>query len=237
LLGTVNLNSGLALLTVNSLSVGNHTITSFYPGDAAYISGGGRTGTQTITKAIPAISIGSSPNPSTFGQSVTITATLPAAATGKVQFLMEAQVGDGERPERVAALSHSFTATYSDDANHQAAISSPAQQTVNKIATTTTLTSSANPGVRNRVIVFTATVSPSSATGVVQFSEGSTVLGTVNLDGGSASFSISKLGLGTHPITTTYSGDTNFNASTSPVLSEVISACLMKRILSRVPAD
>jgi hypothetical protein len=56
----------------------------------------------------------------------------------------------------------------------------------------------------------------------VQFFDGSTLLGTGNLSGGSASLSTSNLDLGVHSITASYQGDATSNASTSAALSETI---------------
>lgn len=72
-------------------------------------------------------------------------------------------------------------------------------------------------------MVFSATVSPVTGTGKVGFSDGSTVLGTVNLTSGSASFSTALLSVGVHSITATYLGDAQFNSSSSPALSQTIS--------------
>jgi len=49
--------------------------------------------------------------------------------------------------------------------------------------------------------------------GSIVFKDGSTVLGTVGLTGGSASISLSFLIVGTHSITATYGGDANFAAA------------------------
>src|SRR5206468_9496 len=65
-----------------------------------------------------------------------------------------------------------------------------------------------------------ATVSASApgagtATGTVQFKDGSTVIDTETLSGGSATFSTSALAVASHSISAVYSGDGNFTASTS----------------------
>jgi hypothetical protein len=67
-------------------------------------------------------------------------------------------------------------------------------------------------------------VSPGSGTptGNVNFDDGSTVLGTVALNNGTASFTTSSLAVGTHSIKAVYAGDTNFKASTSVVLKQVV---------------
>jgi hypothetical protein len=76
---------------------------------------------------------------------------------------------------------------------------------------------SLNPSVAGQAVTFSATVKESSGTptGHVSFQEGSTTLGTGTLttrDGAHvAKFTISALTSGSHAITATYSGDTNFN--------------------------
>ena len=57
-------------------------------------------------------------------------------------------------------------------------------------------------------VTFTATVSPSTASGTVQFKDGAADLGSpVTLAGGVATFQTSSLSVGTHSITAVYSGD------------------------------
>lgn len=96
-----------------------------------------------------------------------------------------------------------------------------------KGATSTALTSSANPSALTQSVTFTATVTSSSAlapTGTVTFMDGATALGSpVTLNGsGVATLAISTLSAGTHSITAVYSGDANFEGSTSSPLSQVV---------------
>ena len=66
-------------------------------------------------------------------------------------------------------------------------------------ATTTIITANNNPSCLNDVIKLTATVDQPSATGNVQFFEGSTVLGNAFLDNsGVATLTISNLAAGPH---------------------------------------
>jgi Bacterial Ig-like domain (group 3)/Abnormal spindle-like microcephaly-assoc'd, ASPM-SPD-2-Hydin/Bacterial Ig-like domain (group 2) len=92
--------------------------------------------------------------------------------------------------------------------------------------TTTTLTSSANPSILAASVTFTATVTPSGGsgtpTGTVTFSDGSTTLATQSLSNGQATFTSSSLTIGSHSITATYSGDSNFNGSTSATLTQSV---------------
>ncbi len=87
-------------------------------------------------------------------------------------------------------------------------------------ATTTLLTSSANPSVRGQAVTFTATVSSNtSETGtpggsVDLFDTTTSVdLGTISLTGGEATLKTSALGVGNHVIQATYSGESDFTTS------------------------
>ncbi|HUE23965.1 MAG TPA: FG-GAP-like repeat-containing protein [Bryobacteraceae bacterium] len=99
----------------------------------------------------------------------------------------------------------------------------------NTAATSTTLTSSANPSEPGAAVTFKALVHIGAAafatpSGTVTFADGGTVLsgGTVALNGTSASFTISTLAPGTHSITAAYSGDARFAASTSAALKQMV---------------
>lgn len=92
--------------------------------------------------------------------------------------------------------------------------------------TTTTLASSANPSVYGQPVTFTAQVTSGDVTPpngeTVSFMQGTTLLGTGTLSGGTASLMTSALPLGTSSITAVYAGDTNFVSSTSSPVSQVV---------------
>jgi len=95
-----------------------------------------------------------------------------------------------------------------------------------KIATTTTISSSANPQAAGLNVTFTVTVKPVSGTGVPTGTVSTTVDGeagpTLTLgSGGSASYTTDALAVGVHTIVVTYSGDANYAAS-SATLTETI---------------
>ena len=104
--------------------------------------------------------------------------------------------------------------------------------------TTTTITSSSNPSAFGQSVTFSAMVTPKGSgmpTGTVKFRDGSRVLGTSPLNGGTAKFSTAALAVGRHCITAAYSGDTNFAASTSPALNQVVNqAATMTTLVSSV---
>ena len=94
-------------------------------------------------------------------------------------------------------------------------------------ATATTLLSSANPSVFGQFVTFTATVTnltPSGVpTGWITFMDGSTTLGTSNLDtSAQATWITSALVAGTHNITAVYFGGNQFKPSASDSLAQVV---------------
>ena len=228
----VTLSGGQATFSSSSLSVGSHTITAAYSGDTNDATSASSTLTQTVNQLTTTM-LSSSNNPSTSGQSVTLTATVsPSTATGAVQFAIDGtNVGSpvtlsgGQATFSSSSLSvgsHTITAAYSGDTNIIGSTTTMTQ-TVNQIPTTTTLSSSANPSTSGQSVTLTATVSPSTATGAVQFAiDGTNVGSPVTLSGGQATFSSSSLSVGSHTITAAYSGDTNDATSASSTLSQTV---------------
>jgi hypothetical protein len=91
--------------------------------------------------------------------------------------------------------------------------------------TTTTLASSLNPSTVGTPVTFTATVTGSSPTGSVNFTDGaSSITGcaAVALSGGSAQCATSALTQGTHSIVAKYSGDATHAVSQSAPLSQMV---------------
>ena len=95
------------------------------------------------------------------------------------------------------------------------------------LATTTVITTSLNPSVVGNTVTFTVTVSPSNSnpvipTGTVTILNGTIVLQTVPLVGGTATFSTSTLPFGVNVISAVYSGDLNFATSTSTLVMQTV---------------
>lgn len=90
----------------------------------------------------------------------------------------------------------------------------------------TTINSTPNPALLAEPMTFTATVNGENVTptGNVLFMEGANPIGSAALNGsGQATFgNFVKLNIGSYSITATYSGDSNFTGSTSPVLTQVV---------------
>src|SRR6266404_2069098 len=101
---------------------------------------------------------------------------------------------------------------------------------------TITLSSSLNPSTYGQAVTFTATLTsglgapPDGET--VTFLKGMKVLGTGLLSGGSASVTTSTLPVGTPSIKAVYGGESNFLASTSKVLKQVVNKAMTTTALA-----
>jgi Bacterial Ig-like domain (group 3)/Beta-propeller repeat len=93
--------------------------------------------------------------------------------------------------------------------------------------TTTALTSSLNPSAFGQAVTLTAAVTPNAGIPpngeTITFEQGSTVLGTGTLTGGSASFTTSSLKVATDSIKAIYAGDPYYDGSTSNTIKQVVS--------------
>jgi hypothetical protein len=239
-LGTVGLGAGgQAPFTTSTLTAGSHNIQASYGGDSTF-AGSSATLTHMVNKANPSTGLTTSPNPSTVGQVVTLTAMFAGAGginpTGTVTFtdqttsqtLGTATLSGGFAiltTSTLAAGAHSVLATYGGDTNFNGgtAIASQTVNTPNN--STTTLTSSQNPSALGQTVTFTAMVSGSGGTptGSVTFTDTSTgqALGMITLSGGQATVTTSALAVGSHDIQASYGGDTNFGIS-SASLTQVV---------------
>jgi len=258
-LGSVGLDvSGKASLNLGSLSVGLHTITASYVGDNNFQLSTA-TVKQTVNKTASSIALVSSPNPSTFGQPIALTATVTAAGggtgtpTGSVTFTDGTSIigtaavdASGKAVLTSAGLSagaHTITASYAGDNNFDPSSTAgggSVSQVVNQSSTLTSLVSSVNPSVFGQTVVLSATVAASSGNGIpsgtVTFTDGSTSLGSGTLDSaGKASISVSSLGASAHSITAAYQGTTNFVGSTSAPLVQTVSKSPASIALTSAP--
>src|SRR5215469_7684095 len=82
LIGSGNLSSGVATLVTTTLPAGSDALKAVYPGDSNY-----NTSTSSVINVtVTAIVLASSPNPSTYGQTVTLTSTTAPGDSGSVTF-------------------------------------------------------------------------------------------------------------------------------------------------------
>jgi hypothetical protein len=192
---------------------------------------------QVVTQATTSVTLTSSLNPSTFGQSVTFRATVApqfsGAPAGEVTFknanvvLGVAKLIGGVTSFTTTTLgagTDSITAMYGGNTDFSGSISSALSQVVNQATSTVTLTSSKNPSSAGQSVTFTAKVAPQfsgTPAGKVVFKNGSSALATVMLAGGVATYSTSSLTSGSHTITAKYNGNNNFSASSTALTQKV----------------
>ena len=255
---------GFFVLDYCCLPAGHHEIVAQYtPGPPNHFSpSSGRTAID-VNRDDPIVTVAQSSPTTNVGQPVTFTATVTGALTagsvaptGTVQFtangvplggpvpLSAVSAGSATASITTSSLSpgtHTISAQYSGDANYlpRAASFSPTH-TVQRIATTVSLTSDNNPSTVGEPVTFTAIVNETGSgtpTGTITFRDGATILATVPLEGGFvfASFTTSTLGVGNHSITAAYSGDANFAPSTSPVLTQTVLAHQTTTVLTSSP--
>jgi hypothetical protein len=234
-LGTVTIVNGTATVPVSTLTTGNHVIGAAYLGDANTNSSS-TTLIQTITKQPTSVVLTATPNPAIVGQTVTFTAVVtPSSATGLVQIfegsgiLGTIPVSGGvamltlsPQDYAFAAGIHTIKVNYNGDANSAASTSTMTLAVAQANSATTLISTPPSPTTVGQTVTFTATVSPASATGTVQFVDGGTVIGSAPVAGGAAVFSTAALASGNHSITAAYSGDANYKASISPAVTRTV---------------
>jgi Big-like domain-containing protein len=245
----VIVNNGTALGTTSSLAAGSHSLIAvFTPVDPPAYGPSTSPAVMFVVTGAPATStaLATSPaSPVAEGTPVTLTATVtPATATGAVQFKDGATnlgipvvVSNGTASgttSSLAAGSHQLTAVFTpiDPAAFSPSTSPPvtfvATAATGAVATGTELaTSPASPVAQGTPVTLTATITPATATGTVQFKDGTTNLGKpVAVSNGTASGTTSTLAVGSRSLTAVFTpaDPAAFRPSTSPALDFVITA-------------
>ena len=222
-------------------------------------SGGTGATSTSVTSSLNPSTVGTSV---TF--TATVVATAPsgnkpaqataATPTGTVTFKDgSTTLGPGTLSAGVATFAtsalaqgtHSITAVYGGDTNYSGSTSTAVSQVVNAAtghaSTTTAIASSMNPSVYAVAVNFTATVTSTTAGtigGTVTFYNGSSNLITANVGpGGVATITTTAFTVGANGMTAHYSGDTNYAASTSAVLTQNVTIAPSTTTLSASPTS
>lgn len=244
--------------TTSGLSKGTHQISATFLGDVSGSLPSAGTMTQVVNARATTTTVTSAPNPSVFGQGVTLSAhvaTNPSSShipTGSVQFKVDGSDvnaavtldGSGDASTSVSGLNvggHTVTADYTstDPETLDSSGTLAGGQTVTKASTTTIATTSGSPSAYGQSVTLTATVSVSAPgggtpTGTVTFSDGVVTLGPATLAGSQASVSTAALSVGAHTFTATYSGDGNLFGSSGTVAQQVNKAPTVTTVTSSV---
>lgn len=179
-IGTGMTSGGVVKLTTSALDVRTHTIKAVYAADGHYASSTSNKLKQVVQLYASTTTLTSSPNPSTPGESVTLTATVTSAApggpTGEVAFkngtttVGTATLSAGKATLATTKLpvgSDSLTATYDGNSLNARSTSAPIIQVVNEASiplnqkacpTHTTVSSSESPSYIGEEVTFSAFV-------------------------------------------------------------------------------
>jgi len=226
---------------------GTYSLTASYSGDSNYFGSMSGAVTQTINKVPSTVTLATTPNPSTAGKAVTLTATVSgpqASPTGFVSFsdnggppfLAGIALSNGTASARWSELTvgaHSLAASYGGDSFYLGSVSTGVNQTVNQIVTVTSLQVVPTVG---QTVALTATVAPSTAAGTVTFLDGATTIGAAALNAGTAT-STATLSVGSHSLTASYGGDTNDATSVSSPVTETVNQIVTTTTLQALPTS
>ncbi len=237
-LGTSTTKSGVATLVTSALAVGTHSISATYAGDATLQGSTSKIVKQVVNLNTSVTALASSANPSVYGQSITLTATVSASSgslmpTGKVTFkngttaIASVALTNGTAAyisSTLSAGSLALSASYSGDGNFSTSTGT-LTQVIGQAPTTTVLTSTPNPSSLNQNVTFSATVTAAytgTISGSVSFLNGSKTLGSAPVTRGKATFTYAFTTVGTDSITAVYTGDANNQTSTSTPVAQTV---------------
>ena len=233
----VALSSSTATYSTSALAPGSHNISAIYDGD----SNNGASASPTVAETVYVLpvasttALSSSPAAINSGEAATFTATVTGFnPTGTVTFTdgsatlgnpIELTTGSASlTTTALAAGTHSIAAAYSGDAANTVSASQPVIEAVTA-RTKIALSTSAATITQGESITLTATVTGSTPTGTVTFTDGSKSLGApVGLSAGSAGLTTAGLAVGSHTLTATYSGDAANAGGTSAAVTETVTA-------------
>jgi hypothetical protein len=235
-------NRGKAAIVAQDLVAGQHKIGVFYAGNANFNPSKAAL-TQEVHKADTVAALDAAPNPSTYGDQVTVNARVTseyAVVSGSIQFKLDGQNVDSAQMldsqsqasltiPGLAAGSHVVDFYYLGTDNFNSSQATLTQQ-VNKADTTTSLAASAISSTLGEPLTLSAVVASSveKPMGSVQFfMEGKKMSDPVTLnDSGQAFLEVQNLEIGTYRMQAVYLGSDNFNGSSSQEVVVVVHASL-----------
>jgi len=238
-IGTASLTAGVASFTTAALTAGTHKIKAAFVTDSSYAASSSVVLSQIVIGLPTTSTVSSDLNPSIYGQTITFKAAVVSTSdsgtpTGTMTFKWGTTILAKGVPlsggtasfstNTLGAGTKSITVTYSGDSKYAASTSTAISQIINKAASTTTISSSTNPSTVGQSVTFTISVTPQFTgvpAGTVKLTLGSTVLTTVTLAGGTASYSTTTLPTAQNLIKATYGGSGNFNASSGSITQTV----------------
>jgi hypothetical protein len=227
--------SGVATITTEALPVGNTPVVAVYNGAGANLPSTSPTLTQSVVPYSTVTSMATAPNPSTFGQRVTLAAYVSAAGVpvtaGSVTFTRGLQLlgtapldASGNASVNLSSLPPGklrIQAVYNGSTDFFGSSSPIVVQSVVPATTSTSLTLTTQPKARGGVrYVLVATVADESSAlpvtaGVVLFRRNGRTIGKARLNSGRAVFAIGSRAPVNQKFVATFQGSASFRSSTS----------------------
>lgn len=185
-------------------------------------------GWGVIDDFVTSVTVSATPNPAYTQRPVSLKAVVvPVPISGSVTFrdggtvLGTAPVGSSGIASLLLPALTAGTRTIT--ASYDTVTSTPVTHVVHPLpATTTSLTAFPSPSRHLSVVRVTATVTPSTASGVITFTDGGNPLGTAALSNGTASLDVPAFAVGMHSLLASYPGDSAHASSVSPTLAHQV---------------
>jgi hypothetical protein len=239
-IGSANVVSGSASLTVSHLPVGTSSITASYSGDANYNSGmAAAAQVAVVPKQVPTVSCSVGVATIQPGTMVPLTATVTSPIAGYMpggSVIFRYQANGAANPSGLASEMLSggiartiqpaatigqgaYSVSYIGDAFFTNGVSPDVPVSVDKFAASVQVSTLPPGAVQGSPIAITAMfgipMRGLTPTGTVIFTSDGTQIGTAVLASSIATLSVRNLPVGTHSIVVSYPGDSSFKPVTS----------------------
>jgi hypothetical protein len=250
----------VATFVLTGLSLGTHNLAAAYGGAAGFQPSESDVLVQRVDPAATTTTVTVGPSPAVYGQPVTFTAVVAAAAgvpAGLVQFFVggtpvgtAVPLGSAFGRQQAAvpvagtalpAGDHAVTARFLGGGEFAASDSAPAAHRVDP-ATPAVAVSGGGSSPAGAAVTFTVEVTSAAGTpagGVTLFDGAAAIAGPVELAvvGGRprATFVVTDLAPGTHAITARYAGAGNFGPATSGAVAHLVARAGVTLGLSATP--
>ena len=229
---------GVAQLSTTFSSSGVQSITAKYNGSEFYASSTSEPisiGVYSNQLATSSLTLQASTTTPQYQTNVTLTAAVsPSIATGTVTFYNgTTKIGSAAVNGGTSSLTTSFAAggtvtlhaVYSGDYNYLSSTSNSLTMNVSgPLVTTTTMKASTSSTVIGDSVTLTANLTPAAATGTVTFYNGSTVIGTANVNAGVATINTTFASSGNITLKAAFAGNSSWVTSTSNLVSLFVTA-------------
>ena len=183
-----------------------------------------------------ATTLTATPNPVTYGQPLTLSATLsPSTVTGNASFYDGGTLlGSAPLVSGVATLATSslvsgrrvLSASFAGNAIDQPSASLPLNVTVNGTASSVSLVASNQAPTYGQNVTLTASVRPGSAPGQVTFYDGPLAVAVEPIHSGNAVFATAALNTGGHSFTAQYDAGASYGISVSSAVIVTVTSVI-----------